>query len=96
MVNNSKLKKGGCIRSKKMRKLIINAEIRKSARIEINVDDKTYAALKTDSPSDVIGRYLGQAYEKADAAHNGIAYDYQIIDVTNGPHNEKILFDWDD
>ena len=79
-----------------MKRLIINAEIRKSARIEINVDDETYNALKTDSPSDVIGSYLGQAYKKADAAHNGIAYDYQIIDVTNGPHNEKILFDWDD
>lgn len=69
---------------------MINAEIRKFATLEIDVSDENYAALQTDAASDIIGGDLDLAYEKADQEHNGIQYDYQLVDS----EKHSILVDW--
>lgn len=69
---------------------MINAEIRKFASIEVELSDEDYAALQTDAASDIIGGDLDLAYEKADQEHNGVDYDYQLVDS----EKHLILVDW--
>ena len=44
-----------------MKKVVINAEIRKFATLEIEVSDEDYAALQTDAASNIIGGDLDLA-----------------------------------
>lgn len=74
-----------------MKKIRINAEITKSASLEIVVDEETFSALQTDDPQDVIGGYIDAAWEAANDSHDDIKYDYQLVDV----QNDKIIVDWD-
>lgn len=74
-----------------MKKIRINAEITKSASLEIEVDDETFSALQTDDPQDVISGELDAAWEAANDAHDGIKYDYQLVDAKN----DKIIVDWE-
>lgn len=75
-----------------MKKVMINAEIRKFATLEIELTNEDYAALQTDSAIDVIGSDLDLAWEKADQEHNGVQYDYQLVDS----EKNLILVDWNE
>lgn len=74
-----------------MKKIRINAEITKSASLEIEVDDETFSALQTDDPQDVISGELDAAWEAANDSHDDIKYDYQLVDG----ENDKIIVDWE-
>lgn len=74
-----------------MREITVTVEITKSARRTVQISDEQYEALEHDTPESALGQDLfDDLFDEADEQHNGVIYDYAIVD-----DNGRRLFDFD-